>query len=109
MKISQQVENILRALPATRSSDKELEIVYMQKFGMNLSPDQIKKFRDMPSMETIRRSRQALQMQGKYPATPEVEKARYNKFIEMKQSAGFESPEEVLEKKGYKIAPWGKG
>lgn len=96
MTIKQQVENILAASSQARNSDKELEIIYMYKIGMNLTSEQIAKFREMPSMETIRRCRQQIQMEGKYPPKPEVEKQRFAKFVAMKQSAGHDV-EEVLE------------
>lgn len=106
MKISQQVENILRAVSITRSSDKELFLVYMNKFGMNLSEEQQATFRRMPSLETVRRTRQLIQEQGKYLPTAEVEKARYEKYKRIK---GGESPEKVLEGQGYKVKEWGEG
>lgn len=53
MKTSDRVEYILQASKSARNSDKELLIIYMQKSGMNLSPQQIEVFRDMPSAETI--------------------------------------------------------
>lgn len=107
MKISQQVENILKVSTQARNSDKELIILYMQKFGMELSDKQIKKFREMPSTETIRRVRQQLQEQGKYPASPEVDKARFEKYKEVKANIKSGSTEELLEGQGYKVLPWG--
>jgi hypothetical protein len=98
MKISQQVENILRAISITRSSDKELYLIFMEKSGMNLTPEQQDTFRRMPSLETVRRTRQLIQEQGKYLPTAEVEQARYDKFKRMR---GGEDIERVLED-----APW---
>jgi hypothetical protein len=80
MKIKEQVESILKYDPASRNSDKRLLVIYMQKAGMNLTPEQIEKFKDLPSTETIRRIRQKLQEQGKYPAKEEINEARYEKF-----------------------------
>ena len=82
MRIKEQVESILKYDPASRNSDKRLLVVYMQKAGMNLTPEQIEKFKDLPSTETIRRIRQKLQEQGKYPAKEEINEARYEKFKE---------------------------
>lgn len=80
MNTKQRVEAILRAVPKTRDSDKELLIIFMQKAGMELSDRQIAKFKTLPSMETIRRIRQDLQQKGKYPASKAVEDERFNKF-----------------------------
>ena len=86
MKLTEQVENILRVSKKARNSDKELLIIYMQKFGMNLSDAQIDKFKDMPSMESITRARRILQEQGKYEATEEVDEARFEKYQEAKNN-----------------------
>ena len=86
MKLTEQVENILRVSKKARNSDKELLIIYMQKSGMNLSDAQIDKFKDMPSMESITRARRILQEQGKYEATEEVDEARFEKYQEAKNT-----------------------
>lgn len=112
MKISERVENILRASTKARNSDKELLVIYMQKSGMELNPKQIEIFKSMPSMETIRRIRQKLQEQGKYPADSVVEEARYQKFVKVKYGINHEEPEDLIErdlaKLGYKIKPFGE-
>ena len=97
MTITQQVEAILRFVPLARSSDKELFVIYMQKYGLELTPKQIELFKKMPSLETVRRTRQHIQEQGKYPPTKEVEEARYKKYQAMKQSVGLVDPEYELE------------
>lgn len=83
MKILEQVESILRYVPRARNSDRELFIIYMQKSGMSLTPAQERKFRDMPSLETVRRSRQLLQERGLYPADKAVDEQRHEKFRQM--------------------------
>lgn len=116
MNISERVENILKAVPATRSSDKELLIVYMQKAGMDLTPSQIALFKDLPSMETIRRIRQKLQEDGKYPASKEVEDQRFEKYKQTKGAIGVTNAveaEELLDgtlvlPDGTKVLPYGK-
>ena len=108
MKISERVENILKASVAARNSDKELLIIYMQKSGMELTPKQIELFKEMPAMETIRRVRQNLQEQGKYPASQKVEEARYKKYQQVKQNISYQEPEKLLEAQGYKILEWGE-
>lgn len=100
MTIKQQVENILKYSSQARNSDKDLEIIYMYKAGMNLTSEQVAIFRKMPSMETIRRCRQQIQMEGKYPPKPEVEKQRFAKFVAMKSTAAHD-PEETLSRSEY--------
>ena len=104
MKISERVENILKVSHAARNSDKDLIVIYMQKSGMELTPKQIKVFKEMPSTETIRRVRQQLQEQGKYEADEEVNEMRYKKFKSVRENIKSESAEEALAKIGYRIA-----
>lgn len=111
MTIRQRVENILRLVPATRNSDTELQIVYMQKAGMELTDKQKQLFRDLPSMETIRRVRQKIQEEGKYPATKEVEQARYEKFKQTRQTisaSNSDQTEFIVGGKYYKVLDWGE-
>lgn len=106
----------MQAVPATRSSDKELLIVYMQKAGMDLTPSQIAMYRDLPSMESIRRVRQKIQENGELLATPEVEKARFEKYKKTKGAIGVTNAveaEELLDgtlvlPDGTKVLPYGK-
>lgn len=107
MKITEQVENILKASTKARNSDRELLVIYMQKAGMGLSDKQILVFKGMPSVETIRRTRQMLQEQGKYLPSKEVEEVRFKKFQNMRQAVGSVDPEAALEQRGYKVLPWG--
>ena len=102
MTTAQQVENLLKYLPDTRSSDIELLIAYMQKAGMGLSREQIEIFKNLPTPETLTRIRRKLQEQGKYPASKEVNESRYNKFKQ------YQDPETILEQQGKKVLPWGQ-
>ena len=109
MTVSERVENILRASHSARNSDLELWLIYAKKSGLNLTREQEEALRDMPSFETIRRTRQKIQEQGKYLADKEVEEARYNKFKEVRKDIKFvEEPEQLLETSGYRIKDWGK-
>lgn len=106
----------MQAVPATRSSDKELLIVYMQKAGMDLTPSQIAMYKELPSMETIRRIRQKIQENGELLATPEVEKARFEKYKKTKGAIGVTNAveaEELLDgtlvlPDGTKVLPYGE-
>lgn len=109
MTITEQVENILKASRQARNSDKELQIIYMQKSGMDLDARQVQKFRDMPSLETLRRVRQKIQESGKYKADKRVEDSRKFKSMQMQQQAPSFSAN-GLEKtlNGQVILPWGQ-
>jgi hypothetical protein len=75
-----------------RDSDKELLIQYMQRIlGMNLNAAQIELIRTV-NFESIRRSRQRLQENGKYWGSPEVMQRRRIKSYEIQQVAPKESP-----------------
>jgi hypothetical protein len=96
MTTKQRVANILAVSHEARCSDKALLIIFMQKAGMNLTPSQIQIFRKL-NTESIRRQRQILQHdEGKYPADENVDKARYDRFKEIRGNSG--SVEKVLEK-----------
>jgi hypothetical protein len=104
----QRVEAILKASRLARNSDIELFIIYMQKAGMNLSNEQIQKFRELPDMQTLGRIRRKLQEQGKYEADPEVNEVRYNKFKQVKSEVKQDDPEKAVEALGYRVIhePW---
>lgn len=108
MTTTERIENILRTSSAARNSDLELWLVYAAKSGLNLSESQVRVLQDMPSMETIRRTRQKFQEQGKYPADEAVNEARYQKFKEVKQEIKYQDPEKLLEAQGYHIKEWGE-
>lgn len=108
MNTSERVEAILKYDKQSRDSDKRLLIVFMQKAGMDLTPRQMEIFKEMPSMETIRRIRQKIQEQGKYPASEEVDNARFEKYQQVKYGINNEDPERILEAQGYKVLPWGQ-
>ena len=109
MTVKQRVENILKASREARNSDDMLEIIYMQKSGMNLSEEQIACFKRMPKMETIRRERQKFQEVGLYPADEAVDKARFEKFREVRENIKYSSVEELLESQGKRVLPWHEG
>lgn len=104
----QRVRNLLEHVPSTRSSDIELIIYYYQKAGVNLSFEQMQKIRELPTPETLTRIRRKIQENGEFPATKEVEEARYNKFKSVKQNINYEDPEKLLAAKGYKILDYGQ-
>lgn len=95
MTITQKIQAILEHVPATRNSDTELLLIYMQKSGMELTPKQVEIFKNMPSAETIRRTRQKIQQVGKYTAAPEIKAARDYKAIQTRRTIPFMQPDDV--------------
>lgn len=83
--IKQEVEKILMQSRIARNSDRYLLLQFMQNRGMELSPRQKELFLDMPSMETIRRVRQKLQSEGRYPADQKIANERKFKGLQMQQ------------------------
>lgn len=86
MTVAQQVENLLKYVPSTRGSDRELWITYAQKFGVQLTEAQVDKIRQMPSLETLTRVRRKIQEEGRYPAPPKIARERRMKSYEMQQN-----------------------
>lgn len=93
--ISDRVRYVLGEYEHTRNSDKELLVVYMQKSGMNLTKEQIKIFRSMPSMEAIRRVRQKIQENGEYLPADEVRRERLLKAKAMQITTPLGKPERI--------------
>lgn len=84
-KVHGKVEMILEKYPQTRDSDKLLWLGYLVLFHdlkTLLGDDSYAKFRDLllsentPSMESIRRTRQKIQEEGKYLGTERIKKLR---------------------------------
>jgi hypothetical protein len=95
--VTNRVRIVLRDFPSSRSSDKELYLIYLQKSGMNLTEEQIKIFRDMPSLETISRVRRKVQENGEYLADSEVRNERLLKSRAMNIVAPLGKPERIEE------------
>lgn len=97
MNTTDRIRNVLRASHAARNSDFELWLIYAAKSGLDLSENQIEVLRNMPTFETIRRTRQKLQENGEYPADPEVEQARFDKFKKVRQNIPFMGLEDSMD------------
>lgn len=73
--VKQQVEYILKNFPETRDNDKKLQVkVLTQFYGVEKITDIMKP--GIPSLESIRRCRQKLQSDGKYPSTNKTKYVR---------------------------------
>lgn len=95
MRVSDEVEEILKEMPSARNSDRVLFLEYMQRNGMNLSLAQQERFWSLAMPETVRRVRQKLQEQGKYVATDKVLKERFRKSLIVQQNIPKTKPENV--------------
>ena len=87
MTITDRVRAILQASKKARNDDRELELIYLQKSGMNLTEAQQQTFREMDDLWTVRRVRQQLQRAGEFPADPEVQIGRKAKAEASRQAA----------------------
>jgi hypothetical protein len=95
MNVADRVKNVLAASEAARNSDTELLIIYMQKSGMNLTPTQIETYRNMPSPETIRRTRQKIQEEGHFLPSAKVGRERKLRSYVMRQNIPGAKPDKV--------------
>lgn len=94
MKISKLTESVLALSPLARNSDKELHIAVLIRLGAELTPKTIEILRSY-SFESVRRTRQKLQEQGKYLADKKVALERRMKGYEAQQNMPTTKPENV--------------
>lgn len=91
--ISKTVEVMLREYPETRDSDVAL-MLRVWRFNMSLDDayltakqwEQLEEAMMYANPESIRRTRQKLQEQGKYLGQPKVKQERYIRSLEMEQA-----------------------
>lgn len=86
MKTNDLVEKILAEKPETRDNDRLLMLYVWKNQGLHLNDMQIAAFKQAASPESIRRTRQKLQEQGKYRASEQVEQERYERYVETKDA-----------------------
>lgn len=85
MRVLDIVEQILSTSREARNSDKELYLRFMEYFGLRLDPTQTSIFKEMPQLETVRRIRQKLQEEGRYPADQKIGSERRFRGYSMQQ------------------------
>ena len=86
MTVVHNVESVLQMGQRFRDSDKLLLLAIWHAEGLHLTDEQRHMFlTNCTSAETITRARRALKVE--YPASGEVDQARYNRFKEYKQGA----------------------
>lgn len=120
MTTTERIKNILRASHAARNDHFELWLIYARKSGLSLSDEQLRVIERMPAFETIRRTCQKIQREGReyeevhhgqkspYTADLKTNDARFEKFKQVRQNIQSEDPEKLLESQGYKILPFGE-
>jgi hypothetical protein len=86
MRVKDKVERVLSLKPETRDNDKLLMLYVWQIEGLNLSENQLKKWKEVSSPESIRRMRQKMQEDGMYRASEKVEEQRYQMYVETKDA-----------------------
>jgi hypothetical protein len=86
MRTKKLVERVLELKPEARDNDKLLMLYVWQMQGLHMSKGQLEAFKKASSPESIRRTRQKLQEEGQYLASPEVEEQRYQMFTETKDA-----------------------
>ena len=83
--IKQAVKEVLESDPKTRNSDKWLIIQVLRKLGFKIYVD-YHELADMPSWESIRRSRQYWQnTKGVCPPTEDIDAMRNKRELEFKE------------------------
>ncbi len=82
------VEEILSEDRRARNDDKWLIIKVLQRMGYNIHIDK-RELEDMPSFESIRRTRQKFQEEGKYPADEEIKEGREKEKEKMDDIHGW--------------------
>jgi len=70
------IESVLATNPQARNSDIVLILEVWAMEGVALSPNQVAKIKSATRPETIRRTRQKLQEEGKYLASKQVQEKR---------------------------------
>lgn len=94
MRLTPHIEQILAENPKARDSDKELILAVCQILGADLTPRQLEVLHRV-NFESIRRTRQKLQEQGKFMPSPEVAKQRRLKSYIVQQNAPIAKPERL--------------
>lgn len=104
--ISKLVEEVLSFMPNTRDSDQDLILNVWSLQGIEFTIKQREQIRRAASPESIRRTRQKLQEQGKYLGQPKVKQERYLRSLEMQQAMPahqpvYVEPEDLPKQFGY--------
>lgn len=96
MKTSDIIKNILGTDRQARNSDRHLILKVWERQGLYLLPDQKEKFyHDVASAESIRRTRQKLQEEGKYPADQIIQATRQFKGAQVQQNIPVTDADDV--------------
>lgn len=85
MTITKRVERELERSTKARNSDQYLIIALLQSSGANFTSEQLELLQSI-SFETIRRTRQKIQAEGRYKADRDVEQYRATKAMRIQQN-----------------------
>jgi hypothetical protein len=85
-KVQKTVERVLSENTKTRDSDQLLILEVWQKQGLVLTLEQRYHFMSVANPESIRRTRQKLQQEGKYLPSPKIARERKLRSYEMEQA-----------------------
>lgn len=97
MKPNYIIEDTLKRYPETRNSDRKLilKVWSRQKWNFREHFDEFF-IHQAISPETIRRTRQKLQQEGKYKADEAVDEARFDKYLKTKHNIAYTTPGELF-------------
>lgn len=96
-KISKITEQVLRDDIQSRSSDKRLQFLVLQRLGFNFTRQQMEIWGSI-SLESIRRTRQKLQETGNYEAADVVKTERNFRAAQVQQTIKTTKPEKVSDR-----------
>lgn len=102
MTIRDRVLNILKFSEKARNSSDEVNIIYMQKMGMELTDKQIRLMREFPWKAIDREIRRIQNTEGLYQPNDDVKEARYENMKSYQEE--YSDKYSYLHKLGYKIA-----
>lgn len=108
MMLTRDMERILSNSQSARDSDNELIVQMLQARGLWATPKQLEVLRDF-NFESVRRTRQKFQHDGKYPASPNIARTRRIKSQMVQQQIPNTKPERTEQLITRIPRPWGKG
>jgi len=99
--IRDRVLNILKFSEKARNSSDEVNIIYMQKMGMELTDKQMRLMREFPWKAIDREIRRIQNTEGLYQPNDDVKEARYENMKSYQEEYG--NTPSYLKRLGYRI------
>jgi hypothetical protein len=94
-KVAATLHKVLANSKLARNSDRWAILEVWEEWGLYLDSEQVGLFMSLPSVESIRRTRQKMQEQGLYPADKKVQVERGFKAMSMQQRAPSATPDNI--------------